>query len=369
MKISVIYFIGQCLTLDEHPTFRETIITQFSDPDYDWNTFIWTCSNHLVLPVIYLKFKKHDLLGYLPEVLAQHLEEIYTLNRSRNEQIILQVKEINVTLKRADISPLFMKGTGNLIDGIYGDIGERIIGDIDFLVPEADFLTAAELFQKEGYAMCIPTNIRSDQKRYHHYPRLWKENVIADIEIHRQPVIKKYEAGFSADLVLQSKKVVANYSGCYVPCDEHKIIHNFVHSQLTNAGHRLGVVSLRDIYDLYLLSKRADLTTVLPQTQSPQKALAYFEIANLLLGLPISDKKSLTSKFFLWKHRLNLSSPIFNRTNRIFWMISWVVVNGFFKQIKEVIIYKDERNLLLKNLMNKNWYAIHFKFYKKMITG
>ena len=93
-SLSTLYFIGQCLSLDEHPLFRETIIAQFSDPGYDWNSFIWTCSNHLVLPVIYLKLKKHDLLGYLPEVLAQHLEEIYTLNRTRNEQILVQVKTL-----------------------------------------------------------------------------------------------------------------------------------------------------------------------------------------------------------------------------------------------------------------------------------
>jgi len=134
VSILPIYFIGQCLSLDEHPTFRETIIAQFSDPGYDWNSFIWTCSNHLVLPVIYLKFLKYDLLGYLPEVLAQHLKEIHSLNRTRNEQIILQVKEMNATLNAAGISPIYLKGTGNLIDGFYEDIGERIIGDIDFLV-------------------------------------------------------------------------------------------------------------------------------------------------------------------------------------------------------------------------------------------
>ena len=93
-KIRILYFIGQCLSLDEHPSFRETIIVQFSEPDYDWNSFIWTCSNHLVLPAIYLKLKKHSLLGYLPEVLAQHFEEIHSLNRTCNEQIIVQVKTL-----------------------------------------------------------------------------------------------------------------------------------------------------------------------------------------------------------------------------------------------------------------------------------
>ena len=90
MSIRTLYFIGQCLSLDEHPTFRDEIIVQFTDENYDWNQFIWSCSNHLVLPVIYLKFRKYDLISYVPEVLAQHLEEIYTLNRTRNEQILFK---------------------------------------------------------------------------------------------------------------------------------------------------------------------------------------------------------------------------------------------------------------------------------------
>jgi len=44
------------------------------------------------------------------------------------------MKEMNAKLNAAGISPIYLKGTGNLIDGFYEDIGERIIGDIDFLV-------------------------------------------------------------------------------------------------------------------------------------------------------------------------------------------------------------------------------------------
>ena len=47
------------------------------------------------------------------------VKEIYTLNRTRNEHILLQVKEINTTLNAAGISPIYLKGTGNLIDVIY----------------------------------------------------------------------------------------------------------------------------------------------------------------------------------------------------------------------------------------------------------
>ena len=50
---------------------------------------------------------------------------------------------MNATLNTAGISPIYLKGTGNLIDGIYGDVGERIIGDTDLRVPEKDILTTA----------------------------------------------------------------------------------------------------------------------------------------------------------------------------------------------------------------------------------
>ena len=364
-KIRVLYFIGQCLSLDEHPTFRDEIIAQFSDENYDWNQFIWTCSNHLVLPAIYLKFLKHDLLSYVPDVLAQHLEEIYTLNSTRNEQILLQVEEINATLNAAGISPIYMKGTGNLIDGIYDDIGERIIGDIDFLVPESDFLATAECFKNEGYQICFPAYLPYDQMK--HYPRLWKEDVAADLEIHRVPVTQKYAAHFCSDLVQQSKKAVTDFPGCYVLSDDHKVTLNFIHSQLSNAGHRLGIVSLRDVYDLHCFSKRVDLQ----QIEAPyrQKYLSYCDITNKLLGLPISEKQTMTSKIFCRKHDLNLSSPLFSTLNRIPWTISVFILIVIPMKWKEFFHYQEARQILVRKMGSRNWYIQQLEIYKKMITG
>jgi len=362
-----LYFIGHCLSLDEHPTFRETIIAQFSDPDYDWNSFIWTCSNHLVLPVIYLKFKAHDLLDELPEVLKSHLEEIYTLNRTRNEQILLQMKEINATLNKAGISPIYLKGTGNLIDGIYSDIGERIIGDIDLLIPEADYLKAVELTIESGYTNCWgdPRN----PEKLKHYPSLYKDNVPVDIEIHRIPVQDEYLKYINSEMILQHKTAVNSFPGCFVPCDDHKILHSFIHSQLCNSGHRLGIVSLRDIYDLYCFSKRANFFTALAQFPVQGKVEAYLAIAQKLLGVELSNRESVTSKVFLWKHSMNAASPLFYKINRLPWVISEMVIHVYPRKINEAFLYKDAQKLLIQNLGSWKWYMHHLEVYKKMITG
>ena len=367
MSLRNLYLIGSCLSLDEHPTFRETIIAQFSDPGFDWDDFIWTCSNHLVLPVIYLKFRKYDLLDHLPEGLANHLEEIYEINRARNVQIALQMKELNASLNKAGISPIYLKGTGNLIDGVYSDIGERIIGDIDLLVPEADYLNSVELAKEMGYVNCWgePRN----PGKLKHYPRLYKKDVPAYLEIHRLPVKPEYAKYLSAEMIIQNKKEVPGYPGCYVPCHDHKVILNFIHSQFSNSGHRLGIISLRDIYDISLFSKRTDITILINRVGCSAKMLAYFAITQKLLKMPVSIMQSRTSKFFLWKHDMNYTSPLFHTIIRIPWVISRIVFHGYPKQIKEALIYKDARKSLFLRLGNRKWYRRHLMIYKKMISG
>jgi hypothetical protein len=368
VSIRSFYFIGHCLSLDEHPSFRETIITQFTDPDYDWDNFTWICSDHLILPVIYLKLKEHDLLGYLPELFAKHLEDIYELNRSRNIHILEQMKEITALLNSAGISPIYLKGTGNLIDEIYTDIGERIIGDIDFLVPEKDFLMAAELFQKEGYQICRPNNEPID--RIKHYPRLWKENVTADIEIHRLPVMFKYTRHFSTDFVQQLKKTVPGFPGCYVLSDEHKVINSFIHSQLTNAGHALGVVSLRDIYDLYCFSKRVDLKRLPQASPFKQKIIAYFKISEKLLNLTTSHfypNETIGSRYYRIKHDLNFTSTFAYKVNRFVWVISETISYGI-QQVRESASNGKLRCKIVKSIITPKWYgekvAEYYQKYK-----
>src|SRR5674476_446422 len=118
------YFTGKCLMLDENPLFREEIIALNALGTIDWLRFSATCSDHLILPVIYLKFQKQGLLDYLPEEFSDHLKYIYDLNRERNTRILVQLHSITTILNKNDICPVFLKGSAHLLDGLYSDIGE-----------------------------------------------------------------------------------------------------------------------------------------------------------------------------------------------------------------------------------------------------
>jgi hypothetical protein len=50
--------------------------------------------------------------------LVAYMEHITDLNRNRNQQIIEQAKKINELLLTLNITPVFLKGTRNLLDFI-----------------------------------------------------------------------------------------------------------------------------------------------------------------------------------------------------------------------------------------------------------
>ncbi|MFW6310017.1 MAG: nucleotidyltransferase family protein, partial [Prolixibacteraceae bacterium] len=166
------YFTGKCLTTDKNPIHKESIDEAFRSGKVPIETFLSLCSNHFVLPAIFVQFRNADLLYVFPQDLAEYLKEIYELNAERNQLITGQVREICKKLQEKNIEPLFLKGTGNLLDNLYADAGERMIGDIDFLVHEKDFFETARLIMDLGY--------RNERKVYgnletlKHYPRLFK---------------------------------------------------------------------------------------------------------------------------------------------------------------------------------------------------
>ena len=77
----------------------------------------------------------------------------------RNEEIIAQAKELNTLLLEHNITPIFIKGTGNLLEGLYEDIAERMVGDIDFLFSKEDYPRAIELLKDNGYPRELKTPI------------------------------------------------------------------------------------------------------------------------------------------------------------------------------------------------------------------
>ena len=88
----------------------------------DWDAVVNVSTAHYVFPALYCNFKRADFLKYLPADLVNYMKHITDLNRDRNKQIISQAQDLNTLLLNNNITPIFLKGTGNLLEGLYEEI-------------------------------------------------------------------------------------------------------------------------------------------------------------------------------------------------------------------------------------------------------
>ncbi len=328
--------------------FNENILFQF----------IRISSNHLVLPAIYIRLKNAGLTEFLPIDFNEHLNDIYTLNVKRNIEILQQVDEINNQLSTHNIEPVYLKGTANLLDDLYTDTGDRMIGDIDFLVQQKEFLKTADIILQLGYK--TDKKIYDDIKSLKDYPRLYRKDVPADIEIHRIPVNSEYSKFFNSKTLFKEKIPITNKVNCFVPSDKHKIIHNFIHSQLSNKGYKFKIIPLRDLYDSYLLSKRVNITEVLDEVENKCKAKIYFDFipSSLNTGTTFQqlDKKS---RNFFQKHTWYINHP---RTHH--YLIKFIKFNDLIAtRFLKAFFSKSVFNNLYARFSDIEWWK------KRFLTG
>jgi hypothetical protein len=255
---------------------------------------------------------------------------------------------------------VFMKGTGCLLSNVYADIGERMIGDIDMLVEEKNYLKTAELIMQLGYRNDEP--VYDDFMTLKHYPRLYRTDVPADIEIHRIPVYNKYGKKFNSKIVFGNKQTIADRANCFAPAITHLVIHNFIHNQLVNYCYRFKIRSLRDMFDIYRLSPAIDFQEVMEQVEEKKKAGAYFHIIQLVFntrfhctrfGMTNGQRYDAVLTFFRNHGRLHLFYI------RLLKLYDWLF-KRYLLMIMSLPFSKSNRQHVFNRLRDKKWYRVHF---------
>lgn len=360
-KKQIYYLISRTLSLDFRPGKADEIKAMLPRKKEDWQKWVKTGSDHLVLQSLYLTLKNHRLLPCLPDELCEYLEYIYNLNLQRNRKMMIQARQIRDLLNKAGIDCIFMKGTGNIFDGLYRDEGERMVYDLDILVEDGNMVRVAEMLLDNGYR----THKKFDPGAYSstmHYPILVKEDCVAGVEIHRLPVHHQYLKAFTTEKVFATKKPSAKEKGLPVMDDRNKIIHNFIHSQLMHNGHYHADVSLRDLYDLLLLSQRENIC----KTFSEFKYYGRKSKAYMLLMYRVFDlhaPKNLTKKpFFFARHKMAVSMGKKQK------MVYHFAVQSFKKYVAfpvRTIWDKNTRNYVFSRLRKKGWYREHLNAYRR----
>lgn len=169
------YFPGKCLSLGENVKPDKSVFQLIYNNEVNWDRLVAVASEHLALTSGYLRFKQQRVISFLMT---------YEMNYVRNISILKQIDKINELLTSTGIIPIYLKEAGNLPDYLHEDVGEQMMGDIDFLSSDEKSLQCAEILGNAGCKHCRPfyADMQGSTK---HFPRLIHPSETADVEIHR----------------------------------------------------------------------------------------------------------------------------------------------------------------------------------------
>ena len=302
---------------------------------------------HYVFPALYCNLKRADFLKYLPQELVSYMEYITNINRERNKKIIAQAKELNSLLLDNNITPIFLKGTGNLLAGLYEDIAERMVGDIDFLVSKKEFFSTIEIFKNNSYGK--EENQKDFNTRNRHYTRLVKKVHIAGVEIHKEIITEKYMNEFNYSFVEKDSQVINEVA---VLSYANKLNLSIIADQINDDGFYYKKMALRNAYDVFLLSKKInakDAMNGLEKLTNPLNCFlaACYEIFNTVDSLEYNKTKG--TALYLRDFNSQFTNPI--RKKRI----SKNIIKRILYILYKFIIIKGYRVWLFNLLIDKDW--------------
>jgi hypothetical protein len=344
-----LYFIAKCLTISLEEKKRDEIEIILKTTYVDWDAVVKVSTAHYVFPAIYCNFKRADFLKHLPADLVDYMKYITNLNRDRNTQILQQAKGLNSLLLANNITPIFLKGTGNLLEGIYEDIGERMVGDIDFLFSEKDFFKGIDIIKNDNYTK---TEGQLDYfPGFRHYSRLVKQENIAAVEIHKEVTIEKYRGEFNSKMISKDAPQINGFS---VLSFENQLSLSIITSQINDYGFDLKNFSLRNAYDVFLLSKKVDTKKAISKFTKLKSPLnCFIANCNLVFGDLESLKYYKTKESESYLKAFNISVYRSKSNLKINFKLITINFNRRFGKICKSIFNSENRKWILNRIKSK----------------
>tara|TARA_B110001469_G_scaffold74738_1_gene70918 strand:- start:102 stop:1187 length:1086 start_codon:yes stop_codon:yes gene_type:complete len=336
-----LFFVAKCLTISLDDKNRIAVQKQLQSDMIEWDAVVKVSTSHYVFPALYCNLKRVDFLKYLPKDLLDYMEHITHLNRDRNLQIIEQAKEINKLLLANDITPVFLKGTGNLLEGLYDDIAERMVGDIDFIVSIVDYSKTIQLLKSYNY-----TKYSDGFSDFRHYPRLIKENKIAAVEVHKELLLKKYTHEFNFNIV---HKEIQKINGINLLSFEHQFAISIIAKQINDYGLYYKDIALRNGYDVFILSKKINGKEAISKFNTLKYPLNWF----------------LASCYIAFGNIDSLEYELSEETEKYLYTFNDLLIDdrkrNSRKKIDNKLFIKDRMSIIYKSIFKKEYRVWLFK--------
>lgn len=297
--------------LDHFNTIGSTVLPNVFDTlDYE---------SQRLMPLVYRNLEKTN------DPLIPSLRGIYRHTWIRNQKFLQKVQQVIGELQAAGIETIALKGIP-LSLSYYGDMGVRLMSDLDVLVPTAKAEAAMNVLQQKPlYFKRSKLDYR--YRRIIHAIHMWDADKV-DMDLHWNLILQHSYAEADTPFWTERKPMtLANGHQIHVLAPTHQLFHNMVHGY----GWR-GVPAIRWVADSYaiytkpgicidwhaLLDMAEHYRLIVPIQQGLNLLQAEF---NLLLPLDVRERlNQLTfniteATYFalLEKKPVNLSSELVRR--------------------------------------------------------
>ena len=317
----------------------EQRLNSISVDNIDYNNIVRLFSSYLLLPALYLRIKKNNLRKFFPPDLYSYLKNIYEINLKRNKIFIEEVNNIKDIFAEKNLKILFIKSSSMYVENLSDKIGERMIGDIDFLVRKKDIDLVVNLLSLSGYN----SNLRYKLWQTKHIPRMVGSNKLFAIEPHIELLIyRKRKNLCSKEFWEKSKKNHIYYQA--LVC--------ILNSQINDYNHLFAKIDYRCINDIYNLEKYSN-KVLFNDLKKLNIYVKRFLIITNLLG--ISNHKIN----YNFKDKLYIKRLIFKKKIKVFRIIDNLICN-FIKfipilsmQSVEFFVNRDYRKRTILKIKDK----------------
>lgn len=117
----------------------------------DWTGVIALANKTLCVPTAAARLMQSGAFPSLPPDVATFLADVHRRNEDRNRRLLKQLDEAAATLNAISVLPVALKGTAWLAGAKVEHYGDRLLADLDLMVPPDRFFAVAEQLETIGY--------------------------------------------------------------------------------------------------------------------------------------------------------------------------------------------------------------------------
>lgn len=268
----------------------ETLKEQIRCERIVWEDVIALANKELLIPALYYALKEKGLLECIQdEQLKAYLNEVFSFNKERNEKIVLQLHDFTAICKEINIIPLFLKGAAVLSEDDYAHLGIRSMTDIDIMVSQENFDSALKYLKASGYSENIESDMSKLEHGHHHWDSMAKEGMPAALELHKYIETRRFIL-YTAETARRSANV--DFPDADVLKPTYRLLHAFVHSEISHSQYKSKLLSLRHLYDFSVLANKyyaeidwALLERLVQENGCKNIFYSYLYMSNMLFNL------------------------------------------------------------------------------------